>query len=78
MTTALTRNVQLHSVLQGISQSYSRVILQSRTSRATLSAAINMSFVVFTIILYILSIIKLRQHQKNSKNLGKKNWSQYN
>ena len=59
------------SVWQGISQSYGRVILQSRTSRATLSAAIDMSFVVFTIILYILSIIKLRQHQKNSKNLGK-------
>lgn len=63
------------SVWQGLSQSLGRFIVQPNTTRATVSVAIDMSFVVFTIFLYILSIFKLRQHQKNSKSLGKTNHS---
>ena len=63
------------SVWQGILRSYGRVIVQPETVHITLSVSVEMLFLVLTIILYILSIIKLRQHQKNSKSLGKTNRS---
>ena len=65
----------IFSVWQGVSQTYGRVFLESKRSRIWFSVVIDITFIATTIALYVLSIIKLRQHQRNSKQLGKSNQS---